>query len=574
MATLSIGLVHGAHASLAKQITSSGLDSLVQEPCLPTRISSAMFLTNADVFASSKLAKTSSCAPRSSRAAPVRPCKNVWVAASGPGLADEQDQGQQEFSDFAPVPSGRMMVPMMKKGYGAFGGGATLEKSKLDLSSAQTKSTPQIDLGGGGGNIGKGIGFGGGDGGDDDGDDDDYFGEDDGDDGGEDGFIRRGIIAEVFDRASVEAVLQEWFRSLADLPSGIRRAVEMGLVSSAQIARFMSIDARPTIARIVSRLAPGEISRAFIGRMMADPAFIYKVALEQAVTIGTSAYWEVKQRGERIKDEWGLAVCNVVTLAVCNAAIVWSLSPSRSYGSTATSEWQMALQKLPNNMFDKSYPLREFNMPARAGSFFFNAAKLSLVGTAVGSIGGLLSNAVLSAHKKKDASYLPSVTVPSAGTSAAAYGAFVGLSGNLRYQLAYGADRMLQQHFNHIPVTILATTAMRFGNILLGEPSRLLWLGMDSEAQQQLRASQQAYHRPSRASDAAKKGKSLFGLLPFGKGKEGKQAQKKKTTRRQVEKASASGAAGSGEKAAAAASGQAGGKATKRKVKRKVAVAQ
>ncbi|CAI5469319.1 unnamed protein product [Closterium sp. Yama58-4] len=550
--TTSVGLLHThAHASLSKLIAQRTTGLLSHEPCVPSQLSSVKFLSGCDSFPNAKLAATSAssgslCVPG---AFPAEK-RGLRVVAGGPGLADEQDQGRQGSSDdFPPVPSGRMMVPMMKKGYGAFGG-ATLEKSKLDLSFSATKTSPQIDLGGGGGNVGKGGAHGGGDGGDDGGDDDDYFGEDDGDDGDDDGFIRRAIISEVFDRASVEAVLQEWFRTMADLPSGIRRAVEMGLVSSAQVARFMSMDARPTIARIVSRATPAEVSRAFVGRMMADPAFIYKLLLEQAVTVGTSAWWEVKQRGDRLKDEWGLALTNVLTLSLCNAAVVWSLSPTRSYGSTATSEWQMALQKLPNHMFDKSYPLREFNLPARAGSFFYNAAKLSLVGSTVGALGGLASNAILSAVSKGKEGYRPSVPVPSASTSAAAYGAHTGLSGNLRYQLLYGLDRVLQQHFNHIPVAVLGTTALRCGNVLLGEPSRLMWLGMDGEAQQQAKAEQQAYRRPSRSSGAGAKTNSFLQSLL---GKKTDQAQlKKKSAARRVTKAVAAGGAEAGVEAGAA----------------------
>ena len=33
--------------------------------------------------------------------------------------------------------------------------------------------------------------------------------------------------------------------------------------------------------------------------MMADPTFVYKLLIEQAVTIGASTAWEIKQRGER-----------------------------------------------------------------------------------------------------------------------------------------------------------------------------------------------------------------------------------------------------------------------------------
>lgn len=71
--------------------------------------------------------------------------KSVVAEGGGAGLADEQgqDRGTNGLSSIQ-VPSGKMMVPMMKKGYGAYGGGATLEKSKLDLSSSSTKVSPQV----------------------------------------------------------------------------------------------------------------------------------------------------------------------------------------------------------------------------------------------------------------------------------------------------------------------------------------------------------------------------------------------------------------------------------------------
>jgi hypothetical protein len=48
---------------------------------------------------------------------------------------------------------------------------------------------------------------------------------------------RRGQIPELFDRITIEAVLAEWYKTLYSLPSGLRMAVEMGLVSSAQLVR-------------------------------------------------------------------------------------------------------------------------------------------------------------------------------------------------------------------------------------------------------------------------------------------------------------------------------------------------
>ena len=57
---------------------------------------------------------------------------------------DEHDNGEDDddMNGFLSVHAN--MVPSMKKGYGAFGGGATLEKSKLDLSQTTTRFSPLV----------------------------------------------------------------------------------------------------------------------------------------------------------------------------------------------------------------------------------------------------------------------------------------------------------------------------------------------------------------------------------------------------------------------------------------------
>eukprot|EP00271_Cylindrocystis_brebissonii_P015498 TRINITY_DN38408_c0_g1_i1.p1 TRINITY_DN38408_c0_g1~~TRINITY_DN38408_c0_g1_i1.p1 ORF type:complete len:595 (-),score=121.99 TRINITY_DN38408_c0_g1_i1:783-2567(-) len=431
------------------------------------------------------------------------------ASVGGADVADGRDQqwDQQKNDSLAAAAAAGppRSVPVMKKGYGAYGGGATLERSKLDLSTSSTKVSPQIDLGGGGrGNNNKNVNGGGG-GDDDNGDDDDYFGEDGDDDGDDDGgFFRATLMMELFDRASLEAILQEWFKTMADLPAGLRRAAEMGIISSAQLVRYTAVFARPTVARIVSRLTPSDISRAFIGRMIADPAFLYKVAAEQALTIGGAVHWEVRSRGERLKDEWDLAAVNVLTLAVCNMACIWALSPSRSYGSTATNAWQSTLQKLPNHAFDLSYPLRDFSRLQRLGAFVYKGAELSLFGSVAGAVAGAASNALVKLKKQPgSAEYRPSVKVPSTATSALAMGAFLGLSCNVRYQAVYGIDRYMARWFNYLAPVIFCTTALRALNQRIGEPSRQTWLGLDSEGLAQANAASRAYRRSSAQSSGS-----------------------------------------------------------------------
>lgn len=104
--------------------------------------------------------------------------------------------------------------------------------------------------------------------------------------------------------------------------------------------------------------------------------------------------------GSRIKQEWDLALINVLTVTACNAIVVWSLAPCRSYGNTFRFDLQNTLQKLPNNIFEKSYPMREFDLQKRIHSFFYKAAELCMVGITAGAAQGALSN-FLSSKKKE-----------------------------------------------------------------------------------------------------------------------------------------------------------------------------
>ncbi|EEF30956.1 conserved hypothetical protein [Ricinus communis] len=397
-----------------------------------------------------------------------------------PDASPPVDLGSSSRGEFVPVMKGSK--------FGAFGA-VTLEKGKLDLTQKESKVSPEVALGGGGGDIGKKINHGGGDGGDDDGDDDDYFDDfDDGDEGDEGGlFRRRKFLEELFDRKFVDAVLNEWQKTMMDLPAGFRQAYEMGLISSAQMVKFLAINARPTTTRFISRSLPQAISRAFIGRMIADPAFLYRLLLEQAATVGCSVWWELKNRKDRIKQEWDLALVNVLTASACNAIVVWSLAPCQT----------------PNNIFEKSYPLREFDLQKRVHSFFYKAAELCVVGLSAGAIQGQLSNVL--ASRKKDRL---SVTVPPVSNYARGYGAFLGLYANLRYQLLCGMDRALVSHFDVIGVALFFSTALRILNVQVGETSRLAWIGAEADPLVQSDDLLKAYNRPS--EDATKASSKWF----------------------------------------------------------------
>lgn len=182
----------------------------------------------------------------------------------------ESNMNFQPINQFSPsmgVPD--VTMAQGSRDMGSFSGaGATMERGKMNfVMPTPVVQGPKLDDGGDGGDIGKiNRNGGGGGGGGDDGDDDDYF-EEDGDGEGEgqgsgDSFFRT-AIPEQYDKFSIGAVFAEWMKTVADLPLILRRAVEMGLFSSAQLVRFFSMDVRPNITRAVSRNMPPSVSNYF-----------------------------------------------------------------------------------------------------------------------------------------------------------------------------------------------------------------------------------------------------------------------------------------------------------------------
>ena len=190
----------------------------------------------------------------------------------------------------------------------------------------------------------------------------------------------------MYERDAINAVMQEWFKTLTTLPAAIRMAIEMGIVSSSQLVRFMSVDVRPSVVRMVSRSTPTAVSRAFIGRLMADPAFLWKLGFEQDVTIGGGLMYEAAHRGDRLRSEWDLAAANIAQLSVANAMTVWCLTPARSFGAAHKYGWQRVMDSIPNNAFDRCGPLRQYTMATRGASFGVKALELSALGAATGGV--------------------------------------------------------------------------------------------------------------------------------------------------------------------------------------------
>ncbi|KAL6777477.1 CGL34 [Auxenochlorella protothecoides x Auxenochlorella symbiontica] len=396
--------------------------------------------------------------------------------------AGHERQGSPSTSGASPLPT-CLAAPTtgMARGLGSSSGGATLERSKLSLKQRVTQTAPKLDDGMGGGGLGKGV-FNGGGGGDDGGDDDDYsggFGEGD-DGGGDDGFFRK-VLSELYDARALAAVLQEWYRGVGDLPFVLRQAVQMGLVSSASLVRFMAMDVRPGVTRALTRALPPTVSREVVGRLMADPAFMQKLALEQAITIASSLAYEARTRGDAFLSELDLVAANTLSLAAANAALVYLVAPTRAAPAPARHAWRNALARLPNNVFDAATPMRAYTPGARAAALGVKCAQLCGVGLVAGGAQAALGRALCALRRARDPTYAPSVPVPALGKSALGAAAAMGVFANARYQVIAGVDRYLFDHAAYLWSYLAASGAFRALSTHLGDQTRLYLQGMPLE---------------------------------------------------------------------------------------------
>lgn len=149
------------------------------------------------------------------------------------------------------------------------------------------------------------------------------------------------------------------------LPTFLRMVASMQYYSTAQWVRYLTIQDRPNLFRAVERtLARFPDARSgFVGRMLADPAFMQKTGIEGGIAFVLAMAHEVHVRGVRIMDELDYALINAACIAVGSAACSALVAPSKT--PTALSSkfpWQSMLNKLPNNVFEKSTPARSFEV--------------------------------------------------------------------------------------------------------------------------------------------------------------------------------------------------------------------
>ncbi|XP_065871533.1 protein RETICULATA-RELATED 4, chloroplastic-like [Euphorbia lathyris] len=338
----------------------------------------------------------------------------------------------------------------------------TVTSSKLStlfLSSSTSPNRSRTTLvffsGDGGGTGGSDGGPGGGRGG----------GGGDGRKGDDDGAADR-------NRADAFLAIAEARRTLDTLPKDLAEAIQAGRVPGSIVNRYFELEKSPLFRWLLQ-------FGGFKERLLADDLFLAKVAMECGVGIFTKTAAELEKRRENFTKELDFVFADVVMAIIADFMLVWLPAPTVSLRSPlAVSGGPIAkfFYSCPDNAFQVALAGTSYSLLQRIGAIVRNGSKLFAVGTSASLIGVGLTNVLINARKVLDKSFAGEAEdVPILSTSAA-YGVYMAVSSNLRYQILAGVieQRILEPLLHQHKLFLSAICfAVRTGNTFLGS---LMWV--------------------------------------------------------------------------------------------------
>ncbi|OIW05592.1 hypothetical protein TanjilG_23378 [Lupinus angustifolius] len=297
---------------------------------------------------------------------------------------------------------------------------------------------------GGDGNDGRGGGHGG------------------GDDGNEDEGRKKEAIL----------VLAEAGRSVESLPGDLAAAIKEGKIPGAVVSRFLELE-KSALLRWLLQFS------GFKERLLADDLFLAKLAMECGVGVFTKTAAEYDRRREKFFDELEIVFADVVMAILADFMLVYLPAPTVSLRPPlAINAGHIAkfFHNCPDNAFQVALSGTSYSLLQRIGAIVRNGSKLFAVGTASSLVGTAVTNALINAKKAVDKSSAGEIeNVPILSTSAA-YGVYMAVSSNLRYQVLAGIieQRILEPLLHQHKLILSAMCfAVRTGNTYLGS---LLWV--------------------------------------------------------------------------------------------------
>uniref|UniRef100_A0A0E0JQH6 Haem-binding uptake Tiki superfamily ChaN domain-containing protein n=1 Tax=Oryza punctata TaxID=4537 RepID=A0A0E0JQH6_ORYPU len=244
-----------------------------------------------------------------------------------------------------------------------------------------------------------------------------------------------------FDRAEIARVMNAAGRRREALPQDLQKGIDLGVVSPEILQNFFDLEKYPVMAELIHRF------QGFRERLLADPKFLHRLAIEEGISITTTLIAQYEKRKGRFLEEIDYVLTDTIRGSVVDFFTVWLPAPTislLSLGDDGSGESLELLKgllgSLPDNAFQKGIMGQSWNTNQRFASVLMGGIKLAGVGF-ISSIGAGVASDVLYAARRV---LRPSTSVETARRrtpiwkSATVYSCFLGTSANLRYQIIAG----------------------------------------------------------------------------------------------------------------------------------------
>ncbi|XP_076928525.1 protein RETICULATA-RELATED 5, chloroplastic-like [Bidens hawaiensis] len=245
-----------------------------------------------------------------------------------------------------------------------------------------------------------------------------------------------------FDRAEIARVMNAAGRRRDALPQDIQKGLDLGLVSPEVLQNFFDLEQYPLLSELTHNF------QGFRERLLADPKFLNRLAIEETISITTTLIAQYQKRKGKFFEEIDYVMTDTLRGIVVDFFTVWLPAPTLSFlsfaddanGPDSIDALTGLLGSIPDNAFQKALAGKDWDVGHRVASVVVGGVKLAGVGF-ISSIGAVASSNVLYIIRK----VLNPTLVNTQQTkrspilkTAVVYSGFLGTSANLRYQIIAG----------------------------------------------------------------------------------------------------------------------------------------
>eukprot|EP00210_Caulerpa_lentillifera_P004140 g3946.t1 len=270
----------------------------------------------------------------------------------------------------------------------------------------------------------------------------------------------------------LQALLAGASRSVNSFPDDFAKGLISGKVSPTILARYLDMEAN-FIIRLLFKIA------GFRERLLADPGFLFKVAVECGIGICTKSAAEYAKRQDSFWKELDFVMANVIMAILADFMLVWLPAPTLVYNRKFGDAPRLLrwFRSCPENAFQVVQKGTDpFSAFQRFGSVIRNGTKLMVVGLLCSGIGVASTNALLKLRSILDPHFVQQNPSQDIVKMALGYGVYMATSSNLRYQIVAGIfeERGFEVIFRQQrELCHFLSLILRTGNTFLGS---LLWV--------------------------------------------------------------------------------------------------